>query len=248
MNVDEPNGEASNQNPGTGADESQGESNAPQGKPADAPSGSEGQGDKPADAPKPGDTPEDKSKEGEKPDDGKPKDDKAGEGAPEQYEQFTIPEDFALEGERLEATVALFKRAGLTQAEAQAEIDRFTADVTRVHDALGEKHAAKVEEWGTQLKADPDFGGAGFEANLDTAGKFVAEVGAQPLIDLLDQYGLGNHPALNKAMLKAATLVNDLQRQLKAATGEPGDMPGSGTQHSGGGSIAERMYPGMGKT
>lgn len=247
MNIDAANPDASNQNPGEGTDTSKGGSNAPQGGPADAPKPPEGQGDTPADAPKPGDTPEDKSKEGEKPDDGKPKDDKAGEGAPEQYEQFTLPQDFTLEGERLESAVALFKRAGLSQAEAQAEIDRFTADVTRVHDALGAKHAETVEQWGKELKDDPEFGGAGFEANLDTAGKLVAEIGGQPLIDLLDQYGLGNHPALNKAMLKAAITINDLRQQLKVATGEPSDMPGTGTQ-SAGKSLAERMFPSSAST
>lgn len=179
--------------------------------------------------------------------DPKPKEGEQGkqEGAPEAYEAFTLPEGWTLEGERLESFTALAKRANLTQAEAQAEIDRFTQDAGA---ALSHRATQQIATWGEQLKNDPEFGGAGFDANLAEAGKTVAEFGGQQLIDDLDATGLGNLPSLNKAFLgisKALAAARAELAQLKAE----GSMPGMGSAASGGPkTLAERMYPGGGKT
>ena len=61
---------------------------------------------------------------GDKPTDDGPKDE-AQQGAPEAYTEFTVPEGYKLEGERLEQTQALFKELGLSQDKAQKLVDKF---------------------------------------------------------------------------------------------------------------------------
>lgn len=179
--------------------------------------------------------------------DPKPKEGEGGtqEGAPESYEAFTLPEGWTLEGERLDAFVALAKRANLTQAEAQAEIDRFVQDAGS---ALGNRASQQIEAWADQLKADPEFGGAGLQANLMAAGQAVAEFGGQQLIDDLNTYGLGNLPSLNKAFLGVSKALAAARAEIAELKAE-GSMPGMGSGSSGGQkTIAERMYPGSSKS
>jgi hypothetical protein len=238
-----PNTEGSTPNPAAAEGATEGNASKPQEGSAPAPDPTEGQGAKPDGATTTeGDKPKDEPEGKDKPEGEAEADPFADDPVPEQYESFTLPADFTLEGQRLEDFTALAKRSGWGQKQAQSVIDKFTADVTA---GLGDQFAAQVERWGTELKADPEFGGAGFEANLSTAGKFVAEVGGKALVEDLDRYGLGNLPSLNKFALNAARREADLRAKLAIATGEPSSIPGNGATAQPDRPLHERMYPNM---
>lgn len=153
------------------------------------------------------------------------------EGVPEAYEAFSMPEGFQLEGERLEKFHELAKSSNWSQEQAQEAIDYFT---TNVEESLRDKHAATVEAWAEDLKKDPEFGGQKYDTNLKTAAQAVNRFGGEPLIALLDELGIGNHPVLAKTFLA-----------IGKATSE-GGIDGLGSRADAAPkSLAERMYPGQ---
>lgn len=58
----------------------------------------------------------------------------------------------------------------------------------------------------TKKALQEEYGGA-YERNLGIAQRFVREMGGKELLDYLDVTGLGNHPALVKAFVKAGALL-----------------------------------------
>jgi hypothetical protein len=224
MNIEAAAPDASNPNPGQGDDAAKGEANVPQDGTADAPKPPEGQGDKPADATN------SEAKEGEKPADAKPT------GAPEKYE-LAMPEGFTLDEAAMGQFEPVLRELNLSNEQA----NKLAGIYAGLLKGQADNHATLVEGWGKALKEDPEFGGAGFDANLGQAAKNIAELGGQPMIDLLDQFGFGNNPVLNKYALANAKRIASLEQELRKYTGEPADMPGSGTQGASK-SITERMY------
>lgn len=78
------------------------------------------------------------------------------------------------------------------------------------------------EKWGEELKTDPDFGGEQYSANVNFARQGVMETGGQPLADLLDQYGLGNHPVMVKAFARVGQAnAEDNSSAVTAKGGTP---------------------------
>lgn len=59
-----------------------------------------------------------------------------------------------------------------------------------------------VKQWDADARADADFGGANYDANVQSALAGVRAVGSPELVDILDQSGLGSHPAVLKAFAK----------------------------------------------
>lgn len=101
--------------------------------------------------------------------------------------------------------------------------------------AFAAQREQQMEAWGTELKADKDFGGEKFDANLATAIKGVEAVGSPELRALLDETGMGSHPEIVRAFWKVGQLTAD----APFATGAQAAPPAKG--------IGERMYPNMTK-
>jgi hypothetical protein len=126
-----------------------------------------------------------------------------------------------------EAALGDFKKLA---AEARLPVE--TAQ--KILDLHGQMQAAAmrgwqstVQGWRQQTEADPylaggDIPGGGFASLKDAgqaAGRFMAHYGDSELRQALDQYGLGDHPALVRAIAKAGRdLASD---QLHAGAGRP---------------------------
>jgi hypothetical protein len=126
-----------------------------------------------------------------------------------------------------EAALGDFKKLA---AEARLPVE--TAQ--KILDLHGQMQAAAmrgwqstVQGWRQQTEADPylsggDILGGGFASLKDAgqaAGRFMAHYGDSELRQALDQYGLGDHPALVRAIAKAGRdLASD---QLHAGAGRP---------------------------
>lgn len=156
-------------------------------------------------------------------------------GAPEQYEQFTVPEGYVLEGPRLELAVEKFKGWGFTQAQAQEAIDAFCKadgeNATIMQQAAEAAIAQKREAWADQARQQL---GDKFDAEVGLAKTALASLNNPALVEAFETEGWGNHPELIKVFAHFGRLSRDSGMD---GVGSPG-----GTQAPR--SIEDRMYPG----
>ena len=137
------------------------------------------------------------------------KDDDSGDGAPEAYTEFTLPEEVTLDAALLEAATPVFKDLNLTQEQAQKLIDFQAAQVQAAEVAQVESFNALKEDWVTQAKADKEFGGDAFDENVKLAGAAVNTFGTPEFKQLLNDYGIGNHPEMIRLMVKIGKLTKE---------------------------------------
>lgn len=127
---------------------------------------------------------------------------KNGEGGeqpqvPETYEAFTLPENFALEGDDLNDAHALFKELGLTQESAQKVIDKYIGKIDTLQKSIADAQQSAIEqqreEWGQQ--SVKEFGD-GYQAMVQRAGVLIEQLAAErpTLRDTFNLTGHGNHP------------------------------------------------------
>lgn len=118
---------------------------------------------------------------------------KAG-AVPDKYE-FTAPAGVELDADAVGEFSGLAKELKLPQAQAQRVVDvgvkmrqkaeaAFTAQMTKIH-----------SDWIESSKADKEYGGAAFDANLATA-KLALQGEAPEFVKMLNETGLGNHPEM----------------------------------------------------
>lgn len=150
---------------------------------------------------------------------------------PEKYE-WNKPEGF--EGELDQAAIEQFepiaKELGLTQEQADKLVGIHAESLQKFQQQAAEQHSQQMEAWTNELKQDPEFGGANFDANLKSAQKAVKQFGSEGLIKALDETGMGNHPDLVRTFA-----------MIGKAISEDGFV--SGDKSGGPRSAADIMYP-----
>jgi len=111
---------------------------------------------------------------------------KAADGPPEQYEPFTLPEGWALEGDRLAAVHEYAKAKGWTQADAQDNVAKFAEFREAEREAeRGALALAAREEFGTDFEAIA----AGSQHGIA-----LVEKSRPGATQRLAETNLGNHP------------------------------------------------------
>lgn len=132
----------------------------------------------------------------------------AKDAAPEKYD-LKQPEGSLLSAEAVQEVEALAREAGLSNEHAQKLLDAREAAVSGHLAKLGEEHAARIETWNTELKADPEVGGAKFEASLRGAEKVLAKFGDEQLRKDLEASGYGSHPGLFKMLARVSAAISE---------------------------------------
>jgi hypothetical protein len=151
----------------------------------------------------------------------------AAPAAPESYE-LQMPEGIELDKAAADEFTAIAKELKLDQATAQ----KFADIGAKMAQRQMEAHSELVESWVEQVKADKEIGGDRLNENLGIARKAIDSFGTPELKDLLNNTGLGNHPAVIKFALQIGKAIS----QDKFVTGSP---RGQETD------IAKRMFPSM---
>lgn len=150
-------------------------------------------------------------------------------GAPEQYADFTAPENAQLDAEVMTEFGNVARELNLPQDKAQLLIDK-------MQPIIATRQAQQVEAmrttWGEQSRIDPEFGGTNLDANMVHASRAMTAFATPELKTLLDQSGLGNHPELVRFMVKAGKAIGE----DKVVTG---GIPASGGIRS----VADTLYP-----
>lgn len=119
---------------------------------------------------------------------------------PEAYEAFSLPEGYALDGERLETTQTLFKEVGLSQDKAQKLIDAFVRvdgeNRESVKALVEQQRAQQVEQWGVDAKQQL---GDKYDETIGLAKTAVQAINDPEVTKAFDELGWGNHPAMVRA-------------------------------------------------
>lgn len=123
---------------------------------------------------------------------------------PEAYE-FAMPEGMQLDKAAADEFSAIAKELKLDQATAQKVADVAVKQAQR----QAEAHTKLVESWVEQVKTDKEIGGDNLEQNLAIAKKALDTFGTPELKDVLNSTGLGNHPAVIRAFIKAGKAISD---------------------------------------
>lgn len=200
--------------------------------------GAEKPAEKPAEA-KPADAKEgDKKTEGEaKPEVKKEESSQSADPAPlPTYEDFTLPEGFALNKESPE--LGKFTNA-LGEFEAKIKADPVSIHtafqelgqklveqhVTQVQNTSQKIEAAYNEVWKNQTKdwyekfaADPEIGGNQRDTSEDAAIGIISRCGGKPeqvkeLREMMEKTGVGNHPALIRLLVNTDKLLRQYESE-----------------------------------
>lgn len=161
-----------------------------------------------APAPKPDDAqPEDADKPKDESKDADGKDKPA--GAPEAYEDFTLPEGMEMDVEILGEFKNLAKELNIPQAKAQQLID-FQSQLASKQAELYQAAVTKqAQDWAAEIKNDPEIGGENYDKSVASAIKVIQSFGDPALTELLNQSGLGNHPALFKFCHRISAAISE---------------------------------------
>lgn len=145
----------------------------------------------------------DESKPGDKPDETKPKDEP--QGAPEKYD-LKLADGTALHPDVQTQFEATARELNMSQESAQKLVEAMAPKIAATQAAAME---AMQTEWTTAAKADKEFGGPQFDANLAVAKTALARFGSPELTTFLNESGLGNHPEMIRMMYKAGKAISE---------------------------------------
>ncbi len=122
-------------------------------------------------------------------------------GAPEQYEDFRIPEGVEVDKVTMEEAMSAFKDAGYSQEQAQKAIDLHIKNIQAQQEAF----VSTRKEWIEELKADKEFGGTQFESTVKSAQtalrKFDTDGG---MLKLLESSGFGDNPVVLRFLARVS--------------------------------------------
>lgn len=131
------------------------------------------------------------------------------EGAPEKYEDFTVPEGMELNPEWTGSFNDLAKESNLSQAQAQKFIDLQTKIMQENNESLMGQWDKMRGEWLEKSQADKEIGGTKFQDATRRGALAVREFGDAELSEVMETFGLGNHPAVLRFLSRVGALVKE---------------------------------------
>ena len=154
--------------------------------------------------------------------------------APEKYD-FAMPDGFELNQEVAGEFEAYARELFLPQDKAQAVVDMGIKLMQSQQAQQAEAYQQTQEQWRNEVVNDKEIGGQALAENLSYAAK-VLDTFAPDLRSVLDESGLGNHPAFVKAFIKIGKAIS-------------GDRLVGGAQQSPGSALdpAAVLFPSMNK-
>lgn len=160
---------------------------------------------------------------------------------PEAYEPFKMPEGIDIDEALVSKATPIMRELGLDQEQAQKAVD-FIAQM-RADDqaAIVDRWSKTQESWLSEIRNDPNFGGADSEKNLKAARDFIKnyatedDLGGYDLRRVLNETGMGNHPAFVRLFKKLSEDLPLGEDEQKPSGGPIRKSPTDKPRH-------ERMY------
>lgn len=134
---------------------------------------------------------------------------KAETSAPEAYEDFSLPEGMEMDADVLGEFKNLAKELNIPQAKAQQLIDFQAQLATKQAEEFQAAVTKQSQEWAASIKNDPEIGGENYDKSVASAIKVIQSFGDPALTELLNQSGLGNHPALFKFCHRISAAISE---------------------------------------
>jgi len=150
------------------------------------------------------------------------------------YADFQLPEGVAMDEQLFGEFTKTAKDIGLSQDQAQSLVSMGAQLSQKIMNQAMSDQAARVTAWADETRNDKEIGGEKLQENLATAKKAMDAFGSDELIAVLDSTGLGNHPAIIKAFVKAGKAMS-----------EDTLMPGGARVPTAQTSLAQKLYPNM---
>jgi len=131
------------------------------------------------------------------------------EGPPEEYADFSAPEGVELDAAVLGDFRTVARELGLSQEAAQRVVDLGS----QLSAKAAELQASQFEAWKQEcvqlLAKDPELGGANLTKTQADMARGRDQFGSPAFVQLLDDFGLSNHPEVVRFLAKVGKEVAD---------------------------------------
>jgi hypothetical protein len=141
--------------------------------------------------------------------------------------ELKFPEGVKVNPKLVDAYKAKAKEFGLDSAKAQAIANLVVEDRRAEKAAFEQQSKEQDQKWMEALRADKEIGGAELEKNRAIAAKAIERFGSAELRKILEASGLGNHPDMVRAFVRAGKAISEDRIAGTAGTpGAPSDPDG----------------------
>jgi hypothetical protein len=145
--------------------------------------------------------------------------------------KFTVPQGIDAQDPAVDAFASAALDAGVSPETAQRLIDAAAPEIVKAMTQPYQAWKDLQENWQTQVRNDPEIGGAKFDrVVLPTIAKAMDRYGDPGLREALAVTGAGNNPAIIRTLYTLSRMVTE-------------GRPVQGNPAHGGKTPAERMYP-----
>lgn len=157
--------------------------------------------------------------------------------APEKYAEFKMPEGVEFDKELQGRAEPLFKELGLSQEQAEKTARFLAAEDAAKAVKAEEGYKAYLDSLVAAAKADQEIGGDKLNEVASQAKQFVQKFGrgekGAEVLKVLDDTGMGSHPAIISLFAKAWKAMSE----DSPSSGEPNNMVVQSTE--------SKLYPTM---
>ena len=150
-------------------------------------------------------------------------DDDKPDGAPDEYEEFKVPEGMEFDKERAGKFSEVAKELDLTQDDAQKLVDFYSEAVKETAEAQATMWSETQADWRSRSENDEEFGGASFKENMAMAKKALQHFGGENIGDVVDGYGMGNHPDFIRLLYNVGKAMSEDNFAVGGAQTTPTD-------------------------
>lgn len=130
-----------------------------------------------------------------------------------------MPEGVQLDQDLLTSAVPLLREAGVSSEQAEKLIPFVTQVQERYHQANLDELSALTKTWVQEAKADPEIGGKNWKETGRLAGVALKAGGTAEAVreaqELLNESGLGNHPAMIRLFRNMGAAIESLRGKEK---------------------------------
>ena len=147
--------------------------------------------------------------------------------APEQYEDFKVPEGLDFGKDYLPEFKTVAKEMNLSQENAQKIVDGVSKMAKASQDAQAKRWEETQAGWRSSAEKDQEFGGANLKDNMAIANKALDKFGTSELNVLLKDFGLVNHPEVVRFAFRVGKAISEdtvHQSQRSPGGGGQGDV------------------------
>lgn len=136
-------------------------------------------------------------------------------GAPEAYD-LKVADGMVLDTDALAIAEPVLRDLNLTNEQAQKLTDAYSQILPKVAERYQAEQTTQITQqraaWAAEAKADPEIGGANWDASITASAKALDHLGAtagSPFRQLLNDSGLGNHPEMIRMFAKIGKSIGE---------------------------------------